>query len=43
MFDLKLLLKLVGCGDVEIQAAAAGCLANIRNYIHDEEYGRKGT
>jgi hypothetical protein len=32
---IQLLLKLVGCGDVEIQSAAAGCLSNIRNFIHN--------
>ncbi|KAK4019361.1 outer dynein arm-docking complex subunit 2 [Daphnia magna] len=32
---VMLLLKLVGCGDVEIQSAAAGCLSNIRNFIHN--------
>ena len=34
LFSLQLLLKLVGCGDAEIQAAAAGCLGNIRACIH---------
>ena len=31
---IPLLLGLVGCGDMEIQAAAAGCLGNIRQHIH---------